>query len=142
MCLERLTMKRFAQYLALAFALAAVMWAAGGVLCGVLADGEGGEEQKAEASVSKSYAGSDFSAAFILSGRTGETALSSSNILSTPAQVFAQRRTTGGERGSLARTLADHIGSTVKECRFGLLDFKHIIHSSHSFLLIIGVLII
>ena len=142
MSLERLDMKRFAQYLTLAFALVAVIWAVGRVLCGPLAAGEGGVEQKAEASVSESRAYSDVSAVFILSGRTGETALSSSNILSTPAQVFAQRRTTGGERGSLARTLADHIGSTVTECRFGLLDFKHIIHSSHSFLLIIDVLII
>lgn len=135
-------MKRSAQYLTLAFALVAAVWAVAGVLCRSLADGEGGVERKARASVSESRAGSDVSAIFILSGRTGETALSSSNILSTPAQVIAQRRITGGERSSLSRTLADHIGSTVTECRFGLLDFKHIIHSSHSFLLIIGVLII
>lgn len=135
-------MKRFAQYLTLAFAIALIAWAAQGVVCGSLT-GEGGNATPAEeAFASVHRADEDIAAAFILSGQTGETALVSNNIISTPAQVFAQRRTTGGERGSLARTLADHIGSTVTVCRFGLLDFKHIIHSSHSFLFIIDVLII
>lgn len=135
-------MKRFAQYLTLAFAIAAVVLAVRGVACGSLADEGDSAAPADEAFASANRADEDIAAAFILSGQTGETALVSNNITSTPAQVLAQRRTTGGERGSLARTLADHIGSTVTACRFGLLDFKHIIHSSHSFLLIIDVLII
>lgn len=90
-----------------------------------------------------STADSTVGQAFILSGQTAETTtLTNQSITTTPAQVVAQRRIAGFERTSLARTLAEHFDSTVTVCRFGLLDFKHIIHSNHSFLLLIDVLII
>ena len=80
------------------------------------------------------------SSVFKASGHAGLAALSHPTIASTPAHVHAQRRTFPGLRNSLGRTLAEHIGSTVTACRFGLLDFKHIVFVNHSFLFIIDVL--
>lgn len=80
------------------------------------------------------------SSVFKASGHTGLAALSHPTIAFTPAHVHAQRRTFPSLRNSLGRTLAEHIGSTVTACRFGLLDFKHIVFVNHSFLFIIDVL--
>lgn len=77
---------------------------------------------------------------FRLSMRTAETSLQAPNTLTIPAQTVAQRRTPVSERTSLAKVIAEHSGSTIVESRFGLLDFKHIIHSNHSLLLRVCVL--
>ncbi len=77
---------------------------------------------------------------FRLSMRTAETSLQAPNTLTIPAQTVAQRRTPVSERTSLAKVIAEHVGSTIVESRFGLLDFKHIIHSNHSLLLRVCVL--
>lgn len=81
-------------------------------------------------------------ASFKLSAKTGETAIGTSNIITVPAQVTVERRTNDGARCSFARVIAEHIGSTVIRSRFGLLTFKHIIHSNHSLLSRICVLLI
>lgn len=132
--------------IALAVALATLF----GVVAGVVADADEGvrmvssfEERPDGDGTLGDMADSAVGQAFILSGQTAETTtLTNQSINTTPAQVVAQRRIAGFERTSLARTLAEHLGSTVTVCRFGLLDFKHIIHSNHSFLLLIDVLII
>lgn len=140
---------RFAKYIytLLAIAAAALTWAASGSVVGssALCESVSAEESRTDDNTAvseiKRYGGDD-DAAFIASGRSGEAAFMSSSIATTPAQVLAQRRTVSCERNSLERTLAEHFGSTVTACRFGLLDFKHIIYSNHSFLLLIAVLVI
>ncbi len=134
-------------YTLLAIAAIALTWATSecAMGCGVWDESvsveESGTDDNTAVSEIKRYGG-DTDAAFIASGRSGEAAFMSSSIATTPAQVLAQRRTVSCERNSLERTLAEHFGSTVTACRFGLLDFKHIIHSNHSFLLLIAVLVI
>lgn len=134
-------------YTLLAVAAIALTWATSesAMGCGVWGESvyaeESGTDDNTTIGEIKRYGG-DTDAAFIASGRTGEAAFMSSSIATTPAQVLAQRRTVSCERNSLERTLAEHFGSTVTACRFGLLDFKHIIHSNHSFLLLIAVLVI
>jgi len=134
-------------YTLLAVAAIALAWATSerAMGCGVWGESvyaeESGTDDNTTIGEIKRYGG-DTDAAFIASGRTGEAAFMSSSIATTPAQVLAQRRTVSCERNSLERTLAEHFGSTVTACRFGLLDFKHIIHSNHSFLLLIAVLVI
>lgn len=136
-------------YTFLAIAAIALTWATSDCAmgCGVWGESISAEESESgtgdntAVSEIKRYGG-DSDAAFIASGRSGEAAFMSSSIATTPAQVLAQRRTVSCERNSLERTLAEHFGSTVTACRFGLLDFKHIIHSNHSFLLLIAVLVI
>lgn len=81
-------------------------------------------------------------ASFKLSAKTGETAIGISNIITAPAQVTVERRTNDSARCSFARVIAEHIGSTVVCSRFGLLTFKHTIHSNHSLLSRICVLLI
>lgn len=118
---------------------------AGAVVDGAHGGGVGVEGSASDEGVPVSVVereGMEVDAAFIASGRTAEAAFSSSSNVFTPAQVPAQRRIDSSERTSLERTLAEHIGSTVTACRFGLLDFKHIIYSNHSFLFIIAVLVI
>lgn len=132
------------------FALAVMLASLFGVVASVVADAD--EDVRTVPSFEErpdgdgslgNMADSAVGQAFILSGQTAETTtLTNQSINTTPAQVVAQRRIAGFERTSLARTLAEHIASTVTVCRFGLLDFKHIIHSNHSFLLLIDVLII
>lgn len=132
--------------IALAVALATLF----GVVASVVVDADEGvrmvssfEERPDGDGTLGDMADSAVGQAFILSGQTAETTtLTNQSINTTPAQVVAQRRIAGSERTSLARTLAEHFDSTVTVCRFGLLDFKHIIHSNHSFLLLIDVLII
>ncbi len=132
------------------FALAVVLASLFGVVAGVVADTDDDacavsyfEERPDGDGLLGNMADSAVGQAFILSGQTAETTtLTNQSINTTPAQVVAQRRIAGFERTSLARTLAEHFDSTVTVCRFGLLDFKHIIHSNHSFLLLIDVLII
>ncbi len=129
--------------------VASLSWfTASGSVCGAagvrsedntrLTSADGGENAKDGKKLSKDEQGRYTS--FRLSMRTAETSLQTPNTLTIPAQTVAQRRTPVSERTSLAKVIAEHAGSTIVESRFGLLDFKHIIHSNHSLLLRVCVL--
>lgn len=82
----------------------------------------------------------DKAAAFKESGKTGETAVGVIRVEANPAPVTLVRRSQTNGQVSLERIIAEHICSTVVRERFGVLEFKHIIHSYHSLLLRICVL--
>ncbi len=130
--------------------VASLSWfTASGIVCGAaggvrsedntrLTSADSGENATDGKKLSKDEQGRYTS--FRLSMRTAETSLQTPNTLTIPAQTVAQRRTPVSERTSLAKVIAEHAGSTIVESRFGLLDFKHIIHSNHSLLLRVCVL--
>lgn len=79
-------------------------------------------------------------APFLLSGKTGEAALWTTNNVANPAQSAAPKRGHSSQRSSLASIIAEHSSSTVMACRFGLSAIKHITNNGHSLLLRIRVL--
>ncbi len=81
-------------------------------------------------------------ATFILSAKNGEPAIGVVRLEANPAPAPLPRRVQTCERRTLAHIMAKHLGSTVIEGRFGMLEFKHIIHSNHSLLLRICSLLI
>ncbi len=139
-----LTMRGFRPILAMfAIALGVLLWTAGrGGECGVEVSATPSACASEEFAVSADDGDSHIASAFKASTQMGLVSLTNTSVASTPAHVHAQRRTFPSLRNSLGRTLAEHFGSTVMACRFGLLDFKHIIFFNHSFLLLIAVLII
>lgn len=79
---------------------------------------------------------------FILSGKTAEASIASTNGAANPAQSTISKREYCSHRNSLANVIAEHGNSEVVICRFGLSAFKHITHHRHSLLLRICVLVI